>query len=150
MRPSSACAPMFLCLTLSGCNSLAEDGATLAARAHFEKTTESQNVVFLTQQAPFAGGPAAAAVYLMPSENARVHVGGRAVLISHAAHRDLLARLPKPAPKGAMFFVVEARVRLESDSGRVTTDPPSTRSFLGVVFEEIKRVQWYVPPESNQ
>jgi hypothetical protein len=115
----------------------------------FKETTESQHAVFLTHVAPFAGGPAAGAVYLAPGENRRVSVNGRSVLISHAAHRDLVARLPRPQPKDTMFLLVEARVRLESQSGTVTTDPPMSQSFLGVVFEDIKRVEWYTPPQKS-
>src|SRR5215218_5750127 len=83
----------------------------------FRPTTEPQRAVFLTRQAPMVGGPAAGAVYLAPNENSRVSVDGRPVLISHAAHRDLLGRLPPPAPKGADFLLVEARVRVEPQSG---------------------------------
>src|SRR4051794_12328599 len=58
---------IFSCLMASCRSSVApategEDVEALAARIRFERTHEPQDAVFLTQQAPFVGGPAAGAV----------------------------------------------------------------------------------------
>ncbi|MGF1583494.1 MAG: hypothetical protein ACFCD0_29590 [Gemmataceae bacterium] len=107
----------------------------------------SQHAVFFTQLG-HSGGPGAADVLLDPvaaptGRNARVN--GRTLLLTHESLRLIESKLPRPAPKNTSYILVEAKVHVEQKSGRVSTNPPRTQSYQGVVIEELIRVWWHNP-----
>lgn len=133
-----------------GCSSGGETpaGAAGAPEARFADTTESQQAVFFTAPG-HVGGPGAADVMLDPAAapaGRRATVNGKQLLLTPESWAAIEERLPRPTPAGARYILVGAKVRVEERSGRVSTNPPSTQSYQGVVIEELTRVEWHTPP----
>lgn len=109
----------------------------------FESTDEPQHVVFLVEPWDGGGGDA---VLTDPSARGTLHFKGEPVYVQWKAQQQIRGPLgPQPQGNADGRILVEAKVRLESATTTVSTNPPSKRKIFRVVIDKLIHAEWYIP-----